>query len=191
MNFSNQESFDENRTENYLFRPTPVVSYKLRAGRAATKLRSTYRRACTAYTRIRLFHKPALFHKHRQHPHTDQNTYRTKIRSVRFIRSNPSMFHHPFIRPPLFTTITSIISKTPGTIQQILLAQFSEPSGFEKQSAFNRSNRSETPTRSADRLIFDRSHRSVQSPVYLCRDIFMLIVLFVEEEPIISLAFGW
>ena len=49
------------------------------------------------------------------------NTYLGQVLSIGFLCSYSTMLHYPLIRSKLLSTITSVVTKTPGAIDQVLL----------------------------------------------------------------------
>ena len=63
-----------------------------------------------------------------------------KVGAVGVFCWNASMFHHPFVSSEVFSTVTAIVSKTPGTVNQSLLTQSDQFVGVQEQSSLQRSN---------------------------------------------------
>ena len=49
------------------------------------------------------------------------NTYLGQVLSIGFFGSYSTMLHYPLIRSKLLSTITSVVTKAPGAIDQVLL----------------------------------------------------------------------
>ena len=49
------------------------------------------------------------------------NTYLGQVLSIGFLCSYSTMLHYPLIRSKLLSTITSVVTKAPGAIDQVLL----------------------------------------------------------------------
>ena len=89
-------------------------------------------------------------------------TVSPEVTSVTISSRNASMLHHELVNPEILSAVAPVVAESPRAIDESLLRERHEVTGGQEVGALQGPDGTKRPTRTTNRLIFDRCNLKVK-----------------------------